>query len=545
AANTLASTVFSAGGGSNVRVSVVPYVAAVNPGLTSLSYVDTTAQSPYNGIWMRYAWIAYGGCKVGGAPYWGPPSSGGGGGSSGPGGSSTGDAGDARDILDILEPIRHMAQELLGVRSAHASSTGVTPNTVPPIVTTTQGGLKVPSGFIFVPDGSGYSTGECEWLSNPATVSHYDLFPRTLNTAGQAVAWKGCVEARPTAAELTTLNSWWGSSYATSTDWDVTDTPPGSDPNSLFVPYFWPDEPDYNMVTWNYMAPSLYASGSGGFHNNYINDGYYASGSTTEALSPAWGNGWTLSGWWGAGQFILKYDGTTNSAAWNETGPTTAGPNAGCPEPLTPLTNNQQTVTNAINAMNYWYNGGTIISEGFMWAWRTLSPNSPYFPTANTGMAYGSGSNKVIVLMTDGVNGLADNGDSNSSGTSSANISDYSAYGYLGGYRLGSVDNISQYGPVSNPTNPPTDLTTYFDNRLLAACTNAKAKGITVYTVLFSANISASLATHSQSILQQCASTPSNAYSAANATALNAAFATIATNAVAAPLHLANYTGSP
>ncbi len=140
--------------------------------------------------------------------------------------------------------------------------------------------------------------------------------------------------------------------------------------------------------------------------------------------------------------------------------------------------------------------------------------------------------------MTDGVDGLADNGNSTTSGSNSANISDYSAYGYLGGYRLGSVDGITQYGPVTNSTSPPTDLTTYFDNRLLQACTNAKKDGVTIYTVLFSANISATLAAHSQAILQQCATTPTNAYMAADAVSLNQAFATIATLATAAPLHL-------
>jgi len=152
--------------------------------------------------------------------------------------------------------------------------------------------------------------------------------------------------------------------------------------------------------------------------------------------------------------------------------------------------------------------------------------------------AYSSNTKKVIVLMTDGVNGLADNGNSNSSGSSSANISDYSAYGYLGDFRLGQVNGINQYGPVASPSSPPTDLTTFFDNRLLAACANAKAEGITVYTVLFSANITATQAAHSQAILQKCASTPAGAIEASDASSLNTAFGSIATAATAAPLHL-------
>ncbi len=53
AAQTLADTALSAAGGTGaVRVSVVPYVAAVNPGLPSLSMIDTTALSIYNGTWF-------------------------------------------------------------------------------------------------------------------------------------------------------------------------------------------------------------------------------------------------------------------------------------------------------------------------------------------------------------------------------------------------------------------------------------------------------------------------------------------------------------
>jgi len=97
---------------------------------------------------------------------------------------------------------------------------------------------------------AGYENGGCDWLANPYTISHYDLFPRTLNPSGQSVAWKGCVEARPSKAEQTWLNGNWGGSYKATTDYDVTDTAPSSSDNlSLFVPYFWPDEPDYNMVS--------------------------------------------------------------------------------------------------------------------------------------------------------------------------------------------------------------------------------------------------------------------------------------------------------
>ena len=50
---TLADTAFVRGRRHRrVRVSVVPYVAAVNPGLPSLGMIDTTALSIYNGAWF-------------------------------------------------------------------------------------------------------------------------------------------------------------------------------------------------------------------------------------------------------------------------------------------------------------------------------------------------------------------------------------------------------------------------------------------------------------------------------------------------------------
>ncbi|MCA9583677.1 MAG: hypothetical protein KC416_17890, partial [Myxococcales bacterium] len=178
AALTLVDTVMGSGGGA-ARVSIVPYVAAVNPGLTDAtsvaSYIDTQMANPFNGIWQRGAWLTYG--KPCGSPYWG-----GGGGGGGGGGAGSGGTGDARDIIDILKPIRHLAMELFGVSSAHAED--VTPNTVPPLTTKSWKSpnsgqtYTIPKGFETVTKDKwgAYSTGGCDWLANPGTVSHYELF---------------------------------------------------------------------------------------------------------------------------------------------------------------------------------------------------------------------------------------------------------------------------------------------------------------------------------------------------------------------------------
>lgn len=522
AANTLVDTVMGAGGGA-ARVSVVPYVAAVNPGLTDASsianYIDTTALNPINGIWQRGAWITWGSASCS-QPNWG---SGGGSGGAGSGGS-----GDARDILDILKPIRHLAQEIFGVTSAHAAD--VTPNTKSPFTTSSwrspqsRKTYTVPAGFQTVgKDVWGYlSTGGCDWLANPATVSNYELFNRLRTPAGASVSWKGCVEARLSKDEQTWLNSNWGYSYDANKDYDISeDAPSTSKPESLFVPYFAPDEPDYSPYTWNSVSAGAYSASTQGFHNNYMADGSITNGWGWHALDS--------NLWWGAGQFILKYNSTTNAAIIQETPDSngyTYGPNMGCPDPVLRLTNVKADVTAKINGLKYWQSGGTLISEGLAWAWRTLSPNAPFAD----GKAYNTtGLQKVIVLMTDGVNELIDNGN-NASSFNTANLSDYSAYGYLGGSRLWSINNVQTYAGFK----------TLMDNRLLAACTAAKNAGVTIYTVVFNHTgyLTTQQQTDAQNLLKSCASSTSKSYVATDSATLSSAFSAIAVSATSGTLRL-------
>lgn len=505
AARTLVQNVMASGSSGKVRVSVVPYVAAVNPGLTDSSMIDTGVKAPWTGNWFNWAWIGY---DKNCTQNWGS-----GGGGSGPGGGSSGDSGDAGHLIDLLNPFRRIATELFGISAAFAAD--VTPNTVPPLTlqnlrsTSTGRAFKAPAGFNIQPKDS--FTGGCDWLVNPGQVSPYELFKRLKDDTGKTVAWKGCVEARASAAEIAMINASWGGSYSAGVDYDVTDVPPsGDNVATLFTPYFWPDEPDYNFANWSYAAPGKWTSGATTFHNNYKAD--YAIPGSWNWASNSWNNG----------QNILKYDGATNAAVVKEIAPDTYGPNAACPQPITRLTNDQSAVISAIEAMNFWYNGGTVISEGLTWAWRTLSPEKPFAD----GAAYtDTKTKKVIVLMTDGVNGLAENG--NASG---AGVSDYSAYGYMGASRLYWADNVQTYD----------QLQTFLDNRLKTACDNAKAKGVSIYTVMFNHNgfLSAGQQAHSSELLAYCASKPENAYVATNTQALSDAFSNISVAATATPLRL-------
>ena len=532
AALTLVDTVMGSGGGA-ARVSIVPYVAAVNPGLTDAtsvaSYIDTQMANPFNGIWQRGAWLTYG--KPCGSPYWG-----GGGGGGGGGGAGSGGTGDARDIIDILKPIRHLAMELFGVSSAHAED--VTPNTVPPLTTKSWKSpnsgqtYTIPKGFETVTKDKwgAYSTGGCDWLANPGTVSHYELFKRVKNPAGGTVSWKGCVEARLSKKEQQWVNSHWGWGLSASKDYDISeDAPVAGDTASLYVPYFAPDEPDYSPYTWAYVAPGAYSAANKGFHNNYLKDGGKLSSSDQGSIPNSWN--WKQLGQfdWSGGQYLLKYDGTTNAAVIQETPDAngyTYGPNMGCPDPILRLTNVKADVTAKINNLKYWQSGGTIISEGVAWAWRTLSPNKPFAdgkPYATTGLQ------KVIVLMTDGVNELIDNAN-NASGYNSAHVSDYSSYGYLGGARLWSVNNIQTY----------SGFQTHLDNRVKDACTAAKNAGVIIYTVTFSHTgyLTSSQQAAAQNLMRNCASKTTYSYVATDSATLQSAFSAIAVSATSGTLRL-------
>jgi hypothetical protein len=183
-------------------------------------------------------------------------------------------------------------------------------------------------------------------------------------------------------------------------------------------------------------------------------------------------------------------------------------------------------VISKINNLNYWQSGGTVISEGLMWAWRTLSPNAPY----GDAVAYNTpGVTKAIVLMTDGVNELIDNGN-NATDIHAAHISDYSAYGYMGDARLRQAYGATTYTAVNSMLNA----------RLQTACDNAKAAGVQIYTVVFnhSGYLTPQQETDAQNLMRSCASTPVNSFVATDSVSLNNAFTSIALQATNGTLRL-------
>ena len=336
----------AAAGNPNFKMSVVPFVAAVNPGRTILEVnameaLDVEAKSEYHGKIIRDNSIAIAyGCV--------PVDSGSSGGSTDPG---TG--GNGAFYWKFLKPARKIANELFGIKPAYAAD--VTPNTLLPLSgALSPSGQFVPTGFVF--RSAADSSDGCAQLRTPTKVSHIDLFNRLPKVTASGAAWggwKGCVEARPAP-------------------YDVTDDPPASgNADTLFVPYFYPDETD----PWDPDWPP--------FANNYMPDGYESGGvlnldPTNNPLGLALAQTWTMDDSKGKRlSNILKYNGVIK-ANIDETAPDTKGPNKNCPDEILPLTSDKTAVLNKIASLSHWNGGGTIIPVGLVWGWRTLSPNKPY-----------------------------------------------------------------------------------------------------------------------------------------------------------------------
>ena len=317
--------------------------------------------------------------------------------------------------------------------------------------------------------GSQYKT--AAWMDTTgASPVHFENFaePKTrfelLTQMG--VAWGGCVEVRPAPH-------------------DVSDSVPSlGTPASLFVPMFNPDEPDPGN------------SGGSSYGNNYLSD-YGGSCPVPPRTCLHTNHRGNCTQWSDpppiasaeAQARTCKYDGASIGSA--------QGPNYLCDsKPILPLTTSKASVVTMIQGLIA--KGGTNILEGLMWGWRVLSPEEPF----TEGRAYNDPENsKYLVLMTDGENWHQ--------AMSNHNKSSYHSFGYAVKGRLGT-------------TYTNTALVNQMNTKTLAACTNAKAAGIKVYTVAFRLDDAATL-----SMLATCSSGGTFAYKASDGAALMHAFESI------------------
>lgn len=265
----------------------------------------------------------------------------------------------------------------------------------------------------------------CKKYKTVTTSETYDYPPF------QYASWQGCVESRPWPYNVT-------DEFASS-----------SNPETLFVPMFAPDEPD-----------------TGGAYNNWWDDTYNASGNVRQKKA-------------------MKYY-RTQYASDDDTAAYATGPNQSCTTAaITPLTKTEtstgeNTIKNAIDMMQPL--GATNVTEGVAWGMRTLSSQAPFTegkPEINRA------NEKFMIVLTDGANtyytpkslGWSDPAN---------NGSIYGSYGYTKEKALNASKTRLFQGtssPVSGNDYSNGNYSEAMIQHTRSACENAKADGITIFTV--------------------------------------------------------------
>ena len=361
-------------------------------------------------------------------------------------------------------------------------------------------------------------------------VSRLDVF----NMIGEP--WAGCVEMRPwphnvldTAVEVSQRGF---QNINNRLDADNDGINDGA--KALFVPYFAPDEPDFEHA--DYWGPSTHVSRNrryaidvdhnddeAQYHNSYLYDFRdFIPGNNTQHIqlytnddaeivttgtNPNGSGSGTIpniaTGQFGATNqinrtnWLFKYQSNVQLGTFSES----YGPNAGCTtDPITPLTSDMNTINNAIAAMDA--RGTTNIQQGLTWGWRTLSEAVPF----DQGRPLSDEVNlKFIILLTDGENFYT------SSRGLTPNQTAYGAWGYMrpDTHPLKHAINVNL--PIHNRISEgvePADLagTIYAgqtfdltpDSRndfrdlmnvhTAQSCENAKKSGISIYTIVYDLN---------------------------------------------------------
>lgn len=288
--------------------------------------------------------------------------------------------------------------------------------------------------------------------------SHIELFEQFAKKTKHD--WKGCVEARPYPLNLSD------------------DAPNTAKPDTLFVPYFAPDNPGIAAKSPN--------TGTG-WNNSYLTDDY--TNNTKDKDKP---------------KLVARYlDDTTKfyiePMKNTDSLPRSTGPNYACPTPIMPLTSDFTKLRAEIGKMIHWEGSGTNVSEGLAWSMRVLSPAEPY----DQGAPFNAeDTSKFVVVFTDGENTVY--GASNQA----YNKSDYGAYSFLD---QGRVD-----------TNRNTALTKV-NTWTLDACNKLKALDVEVFTVLLGADTPAN-----RTLYTQCATTREHYFATNDVSELDTVFKKIA-----------------
>jgi Flp pilus assembly protein TadG len=333
--------------------------------------------------------------------------------------------------------------------------------------------------------------------------SRFGLFTK-LKAIRSSWDWTGCVEAR---------------TYP----YNVTDAAPVvGTPDSYFVPLLAPDEPDaqytgtitqtyYDWSKGRYVTTTTTGTvnNSNSYDNSYLNDN---GGTCTSSPS-----GETLADETTKQSRLCKYSNGSSSVSNSST----KGPNRYCNSAsLVRMQTGKTTLQTKISALAA--NGQTNIHQGFMWGWHTISPNAPF----TDGKAYGASNNmKVIVLMTDGEN----------TWNSASNVVDKSSYSAYGYYKNANT----RLSATNQNVGSETDARAAMDQLTREACANARAQGITIYTVGFSGK-SDPIDDAGKQLLTDCAGDSRRAFFTNSSTGLVSAFQQISAGIGSGSLRLIN-----
>ncbi|WP_274426983.1 TadE/TadG family type IV pilus assembly protein [Chelativorans sp. YIM 93263] len=252
------------------------------------------------------------------------------------------------------------------------------------------------------------------------------------------IRWGGCVEARP---------------YPHNVEGTV---PTRSDPVTLFVPMFAPDETDKK-------------DGNRPANNNWLADKINESDRPSSRERQ---------------EYMPKYFNEQAASAAREVG---KGPNLSCTTaPITPLTDvteadGLEAIKAAIDAM--WPLGSTNVPQGIEWGWHVISSAVPFTEGRDDN---NKGNDKVVIVLTDGANTYytpesiraeeySGSGWQSGGNDLAENRSIYSAYGYAHERRIFAGTRVSGFnnGRYSEAMN----------EHMLELCQTAKDENVILMTV--------------------------------------------------------------
>jgi Flp pilus assembly protein TadG len=408
-------------------------------------------------------------------------------------------------------------------------------------------------------DNGGTTVAQVDTYSG--TIDRVALFSKIKDKNGNALSWGGCVEARK---------------YPYDTD-DT--TPTSSTPDTLFTPYFAPDEPG-----------SAASSGNGSsqgdsFSNSYLDD---AGSPSTCKLEPVVIYTQTktkcslaASGWNAASNYSsASCNSTTDSYQQTDQNGTVTNPSS-LPASIynNPLPGSYTESYSSSGSSSGNYTNKRIRTYTYIYSNReyqerlckydnakmsySVSQSSVYGPNGDCPAAAITPLSSTPSTVISAINAMSPSG-----GT---NITEGSAWGFrvlsptapfteglaydsatskvliimtdgentiYPGTNMNSDNYYSAYGfpwnerLVSPPTTSASTLEAQMNSRLSSVCTNAKNAGITVYTIGVDV-ADTSDPTGNRTLLTNCASTASNAYFPNTAADLQSAFVSIATQLAA------------